>query len=94
MLLSGILKDSNYKLSQFREDKIQELESRIVERDNKYFVNCLIRRKEIRLTPEEAIRQLYVKRIGLCPKRDDYPIFFATMQEPSKDNSGEYQKVK
>lgn len=25
----------------------------------------------------------------LCPKRDDYNIFFATMQEPSKDNSGE-----
>jgi type I restriction enzyme M protein len=25
----------------------------------------------------------------LCPKADDYPIFFATMQEPSKDNSGE-----
>lgn len=25
----------------------------------------------------------------LCPRRDDYPIFFATMQEPSKDNSGE-----
>lgn len=25
----------------------------------------------------------------LCPKRDDYPIFFATMQEPSKDNSGD-----
>jgi type I restriction enzyme M protein len=25
----------------------------------------------------------------LCPKKDDYPIFFATMQEPSKDTSGE-----
>ncbi|GBU25567.1 hypothetical protein R83H12_02217 [Fibrobacteria bacterium R8-3-H12] len=25
----------------------------------------------------------------LCRKKDDYPIFFATMQEPSKDNSGE-----
>ncbi|MGX2949198.1 HsdM family class I SAM-dependent methyltransferase [Frederiksenia canicola] len=25
----------------------------------------------------------------LCPKIDDYPIFFATMQEPSKDNSGD-----
>ena len=25
----------------------------------------------------------------LCPQVDDYPIFFATMQEPSKDNSGE-----
>lgn len=25
----------------------------------------------------------------LCPKKDDYPIFFATMQKPSKDNSGQ-----
>ena len=25
----------------------------------------------------------------LCPYREDYPIFFATMQKPSKDNSGE-----
>ena len=25
----------------------------------------------------------------LCPKKDDYNIFFATMQEPSKDNRGE-----
>jgi len=32
----------------------------------------------------------------LCPKVDDYPIFFATMQEPSKDNSGDkiYLKYK
>ena len=25
----------------------------------------------------------------LCPKKDDYNIFFATMQKPSKDNSGD-----
>lgn len=25
----------------------------------------------------------------LCPRTDEYPIFFATMQEPSKDNSGD-----
>ena len=25
----------------------------------------------------------------LCPKKEDYPIFFATMQKPSKNNSGE-----
>ena len=30
----------------------------------------------------------------LCPKLDDYPIFFATMQEPSKDNSGDKVYVK
>ena len=25
----------------------------------------------------------------LCPKKEDYPIFFATMQKPSKDSSGD-----
>ena len=30
----------------------------------------------------------------LCPKKEDYPIFFATMQKPSKDNSGEKIYVK
>ncbi len=30
----------------------------------------------------------------LCPRKEDYPIFFATQQEPSKDNSGEKIFVK
>jgi type I restriction enzyme M protein len=60
VLLSTILKDSDYRLSQFREEKIQALEDRIVERKGKYYADCLIRKKEIRLTPEEVIRQLYV----------------------------------
>ena len=30
----------------------------------------------------------------LCPKAEDYPIFFATMRKPGKDNSGEKVYVK
>lgn len=30
----------------------------------------------------------------LCPKLDDYPIFFGTMKKPSKDNSGDKIYVK
>ena len=30
----------------------------------------------------------------LCPKKEDYPIFFATMQKPTKDNSGDKIYVK
>lgn len=30
----------------------------------------------------------------LCPKVEDYPIFFATMQKSSKDNSGDKIYVK
>ena len=29
----------------------------------------------------------------LCPKKEDYPIFFATMQKSSKDNSGDKMYV-
>ena len=60
MLLSTILKDSDYRLTQFKEENVRKLESQIVERNGKYFVDCLVRKKEIRLTPEEIIRQLYV----------------------------------
>lgn len=30
----------------------------------------------------------------LCPKKDDYPIFFAVSEKSGKDNSGEYVYVK
>jgi type I restriction enzyme M protein len=30
------------------------------------------------------------KKGHLCPKLDDYPIFFAVSEKPGKDNSGEY----
>lgn len=62
--LSDILKDSNYKLTQFSIDKIKFLEENIIIHENKGkstpHINCLVRKKEIRLTPEEAVRQLYV----------------------------------
>ncbi|MCF8299395.1 MAG: N-6 DNA methylase [Saprospiraceae bacterium] len=64
MTLAEILKDSNYKLTQFNLVEIHNLEQRIILKDvrgNKTpYVNCLIRKKEIKLTPEEVIRQLYL----------------------------------
>ena len=65
MKLQQILKDSNYKLTQFSQDMIEALENRVIEKDSKgkitYKVMCLIRQKEINLTPEEIIRQLYLQ---------------------------------
>lgn len=64
LTLNELLKDSAYKLTQFNADKIQTLESSIIVKETRGkatpYVNCLIRNKEIKLTPEEAIRQLYV----------------------------------
>lgn len=62
MILSEILKDSNYKLTQFSQEQIQSLEQSIIKKDDKagHYIVCLVRKKEIKLTPEEAVRQLYV----------------------------------
>lgn len=64
MKLIDIIKGTEYDLSLFSEKQIHELESRIVERKGKknaeYYVTCLIRKKEIKLTPEEIVRQLYL----------------------------------
>lgn len=71
MTLSDILKDSNYKLTQFSPDQISKLEKSITTRDVRGtqtpFIDCLVRKKEIKLTPEEAVRQLYVSVLT-----DDY----------------------
>ncbi|MCD4832451.1 MAG: type I restriction enzyme HsdR N-terminal domain-containing protein, partial [Bacteroidales bacterium] len=65
MTLAEILRDSNYKLTQFNLVEIQNLENRIVLKDVRGketpYINCLVRKKDIKLTPEEAIRQLYLQ---------------------------------
>lgn len=65
MKLAEILKDSNYKLTQFNLVEIQNLENRIfikeVRKNKVPFIKCVIRGKEIKLTPEEAVRQLYLQ---------------------------------
>jgi len=38
--------------------------------------------------------QKWTDEKGINPKKEDYPIFFATMQKPSKDNSGKKIYVK
>ncbi|WP_313933893.1 N-6 DNA methylase [Anabaena sp. FACHB-83] len=60
-----MLKDSNYKLSQFTIAEIEQLEQTITLKSTKNgevpYVVCLVRQKAIKLTPEEAIRQLYLQ---------------------------------
>lgn len=65
MKLFEFLKDSNYKLTQFSEQHIQNFESSIFLKQVKDkevpYVECLVRKKDIKLTPEEAVRQLYLQ---------------------------------
>jgi type I restriction enzyme M protein len=64
-ILSQILKDSDYKLTQFNESKVKALEDRITSKENKsgkqdFYAICFVRNKEIKLTPEEVVRQLFL----------------------------------
>ena len=62
--LAELLKDSNYKLSQFKQAQIDALEKRITINESGKkpapYVVCSVRGKPIKLTAEEAVRQLYL----------------------------------
>lgn len=61
-ILSELLKDTAYRLDQFTAAQISQLESTITLRDSTKkptpYVTCLVRGKPIKLTAEEAVRQL------------------------------------
>jgi len=75
MKLADILKDSNYKLSQFAVAEIEQLEQSITLKTTKSgevpYTVCLVRKRAIKLTPEEAIRQLYLQ---VLTDRLHYPL--------------------
>ncbi|MCX5962845.1 MAG: N-6 DNA methylase [Cyanobacteria bacterium] len=75
MKLADILKDSNYKLSQFTTTEIEQLEQSITLKPSKSgdvpYIVCLVRQKAIKLTPEEAVRQLYLQ---VLTDRLHYPL--------------------
>ncbi len=59
ILLQDILKDSDYQQSQFNLVQIAEFEKRIIVKTDKNgkeipYIQCLVRKKEVRLTPEEV----------------------------------------
>lgn len=64
MELTDIIKGTEYELSLFSKDKISTLKERITERKTQkgvdYYITCLVRKKDIKLTPEETVRQLYL----------------------------------
>ncbi|WP_177733448.1 N-6 DNA methylase [Flavobacterium inviolabile] len=67
-ILQQILKETNYKISQFSEEQIKTLEREIIFKQDKKgnnipYTTCLVRRKEIVLKPEEAVRQLYLLKL-------------------------------
>ena len=76
-IIQTILKDSNYHLSLFQEDEIEDLRGGIFIKTTKGkeapFFRCIVRDKEVQLKPEEIVRQLYavrlINRYGYSRKR-------------------------
>lgn len=66
-IIQSILRDTDYHLDLFTDDGIQVLREKIfrktVRGEEKPFVNCIVRNKDIQLKPEEVVRQLYAARL-------------------------------
>jgi len=79
--LAELLKDSSYKLTQFKTEQIQKLEASITMKSTAKatvpYVNCLVRGKPIKLTPEEAVRQLYIM---VLKDEMNYPVDRMTLE--------------
>lgn len=63
-LLEQILKGSKHRLTLFRADEVQSLEGGIIERGGKFYAECLVRKREVQLKPEEVVRQLMLHRLN------------------------------
>lgn len=74
-----IIKDSKYSLSLFDKEDIQKLDQEITFKNNKPYINCSIREKEILLTPEEIVRQLYLLKLI---KEYNYPKNRIALEHP------------
>ncbi len=83
MTLNEIFKSSSHDDSIFTEEERQELEERIFTKEIKGvatpYIECIIRKKEIKLTPEEAVRQLFLHRLI---DKYSYPIDRIKLESP------------
>lgn len=87
MTIYEILKDSEYKAQQFSKDAIDRINERIVEKEGKggvpqAHVECLVRKKLIKLSPEEVVRQLFIDKLindygyPVSRMQLEYPVYF------------------
>lgn len=60
LVLNDIFKNSEYDATIFSNISKEWLENKIQLQNNVPYVECIIRKKQIKLTPEEVVRQLFV----------------------------------
>ncbi len=87
MNIYDILKDSAYKTEQFADEAITKLNEKIVvkeEKNGKQYavVECLVRKKDIKLNPEEVVRQLFIDKLineygyPVSRMKLEFPVYF------------------
>lgn len=81
MLIKELLGNLNSAvlIELFGSKVIQAVEERLVEKNGKSYVGCLVRNKEVIAKPEELIRQLWLHRLVVGYK---YPISRLTVEYP------------
>lgn len=87
MNIYDILKDSAYKTEQFADEAIAKLNEKIVVKEDKNgkqyaVVECLVRKKDIKLNPEEVVRQLFIDKLineygyPVSRMKLEFPVYF------------------
>ena len=83
MLLNQVFKNTNYDDTQFTDIEKNAVEERIVTKKVKdkevTYITCFIRKKHIKLTPEEAVRQLFLYKLM---NSYNYPADRITLESP------------
>jgi type I restriction enzyme M protein len=63
MMTFKISEFDHYNLSQFKDEWILSLEQAVTTKNNKLYIRCLIREKDVILKKEEIVRQLYLRKL-------------------------------
>ena len=63
MKLEEILRDSKHSLSRFRAPFVEKLEKSIDQKNGNFYAECLVRKKPVRIKPEEVVRQLFLMEL-------------------------------
>lgn len=99
-VINYIFKDDEIevgKLEEFKDLDISSIQNRIIEKNNKYYITCLVRDKDIQIynpesgsaQPEEIVRQLYIKKLT-----DHYRYPLERIEAEVKVNFGRDEKKK
>jgi type I restriction enzyme M protein len=94
-ILQEILKGTQYSLEQFKKEDSEALINNVTlkplkDGSNKYYIQCLKREKEILLTPEEVVRQLFLLRLT---DHYRYPLDRIAIEYPIKMGSSDTKRA-